>query len=940
VPVSGVTVQRWTTLDSGMSAEDARGLRGRLSEREALKRLLDDARSGRSAVLVIRGEAGVGKSALLRHAVTQGSGFRVVQIAGVESEMELPFAGLHQLCAPMLAESDALPPPQQRALRVALGLSSGDAPDRFLVALGALTLLAEMADKQPLLCVVDDAQWLDEASRQVLGFVARRLLAESVAIVFALRRPSADRELVGLPELVLEGLDEEDSRLLLATVIPGRLDEPVRDRIVAETRGNPLALLELPRGLSAEQLAGGFGLPVPVPLSGRIEESFLRRLEALPDETRMLMLIAAAEPVGDPALLWRAAPQLGVPSTALEPAVLAELLDVGAQVRFRHPLVRSAVYRSASDDERRGAHGALAEATDAELEPDRRAWHRAQATQGFDEDVAAELERSAGRAQARGGLAAAAAFLARAAHLTSDPARRTERMLAAAHVTLQAGAFDTALRLLGGAEAGPLDELGRARVDLLHAELAFAQNRGSDAPPLLLRAARTLETLDPRLARNTYLDAWGAALFAGRLASDGDLLEVSRAVRTAPEPAGPPHPSDLLLDGFALVFTEGRAAAAPVLQRAATAFAGTDASVEEVLRWGWLATAAAVFVWDYDTCLAAATREVQIAREAGALEVLAVGVNVMGQAATLGGDFASAALLIAEADAVTEATGALVAPYGALVLAAFRGREAEASNLIETTIGQATPGGQGTAVQYAHWAHAVVMNGLGRYEDALAAAIEASDDTPELFVATWALSELIEAASRTGNSELAARGLTRLAEQTQPHDSEWALGMEARGLALITEGEAAEELYREAIDRLGRTRLRPELARGRLLYGEWLRRENRRVEAREQLREAHEAFVSMGAEAFAERARRELMATGQKVRKRTAETRDELTSQEAQIALLAAEGRTNPEIGAQLFLSPRTVEWHLRKVFTKLGISSRRQLRSALPDAGETPVPV
>ncbi len=923
-----------------MSAADARELRGRLSERETLERVLQDARNGRSGVLVIRGEAGIGKSALLRHAAEHASGFRVVQIAGVESEMELPFAGLHQLCVPMLAQIDALPLPQQRALRVALGLASGDAPDRFLVALGALSLLAEVAENQPLLCFVDDAQWLDEASRQVLGFVARRLLAESVAIVFALRKPSADRELVGLPELVLEGLDEGDARFLLATVIPGRLDEAVRNRIVAETRGNPLALLELPRGLSAAQLAGGFGLPVPVPLSGRIEESFQRRLDELPDETRRLLLLAAAEPVGDPALMWRAATKLGVPSTALEPAAGTELLDVGPQVRFRHPLVRSAVYRSASDDERRSAHGVLADATDAELEPDRRAWHRAQATQGFDEDVAAELEHSAGRAQARGGLAAAAAFLARAAHLTIDPTQRAQRMVAAAQVTLRAGAFDSALRLLASAEAGPLDELGRARVDLLHAELAFAQNLGSDAPPLLLRAARTLETLDPRLSRDTYLDAWGAALFAGRLAGDGDLLEVSRAVRTAPEPPGAPLPSDLLLDGFALVFTEGRPAAAPVLQRAATAFAGSEASVEEVLRWGWLATAAAVFVWDYDTCLAAATREVQVARDAGALEVRAVGVNVMGQAAALGGDFATAGLLMAEAIAVTEATGARVAPYGALVLAAFRGREAEASVLIETTIRQATPGGQGTAVQYARWANAVVMNSLGRYEEALAAAIEASDDTPELFVATWALSELIEAACRTGNSELAARGLTRLAGQTQLHDSEWARGMEARARALLSEGDVAELLYREAIDLLGRTRVRPELARGRLLFGEWLRRQNRRTEAREQLREAHEAFASMGAEAFAERARRELVATGEKVRKRAVETRDELTSQEAQIARLAAEGRTNPEIGAQLFLSPRTVEWHLRKVFTKLGISSRKQLRSVLPDTGEAPVPV
>jgi DNA-binding CsgD family transcriptional regulator len=925
---------------AAMSAETFRGFRNRHSEREALDGLLKDARNGRSAVLVVRGEPGVGKSALLRDIADRSTGFRVAQIAGVESEMELPFAGLHQLCAPMLGELDGLPEPQQRALRVALGLASGDAPDRFLVALGALTLLSEVAEEQPLLCFVDDAQWLDDASLQVLGFVARRLLAEPVAIVFATRDASADGGLMGLPELVLAGLDDEDARRLLATVVPGRLDERVRDRIVAETRGNPLALLELPRGFSAAQLAGGFGLPELLPLSGRIEESFLRRLQELPHETRILLLVAAAEPVGEPVLMWRAATRLGIPGTAIEPAARAGLLDVGAQVRFRHPLVRSTVYRSASDSDRRRAHSALAEVTDASADPDRRAWHRAQATEGLDEEVASELEQSADRAQARGGLAAAAAFLARAAELTVDPLPRAERMLAAAQVNLLAGAFEAALGLLVSGQAGPLDELGRARADLLHAEIAFAQNRGSDAPQLLLRAAKALEPLDARLSRDTYLDAWSAALFAGRLANAGSLLEVSGAVGTAPNPEHPPRPSDLLLDGFALVFTEGRSTAEPVLQRAASAFAGPDISVEEVLRWGWLATAAAVFVWDHDTCLAVATRGVQLARESGALEVLAVAVNVLGQAVSLGGDFASAGLLVVEADAVTEATGASVAPYAALVLAAFHGPEADASELIEATIRKATAGGQGTAVQYAHWANAVRMNGLGHYEEALAAAIQASEDTPELFVASWALPELIEAATRSGNPELAADGLERLGDQTRSSGTQWALGIQARSRALLSEGEAAERLYREAIDHLGRTRLRPELARSRLLFGEWLRRENRRVDAREQLRAAHVAFGSMGADAFAERARKELVTTGEKVRKRTVETRDELTSQEAQIARLAADGRTNPEIGAQLFLSPRTVEWHLRKVFAKLEITSRRQLRSALPDSGRAAVPV
>jgi DNA-binding CsgD family transcriptional regulator len=914
-------------------------LLGRANERDVLDRLLESVRGGQSAALVVRGEAGVGKTALLRYCARQASGFRVARIAGVESEMELPFAAVHQLSAPMLDRLDALPAPQRAALRVALGVSSGTAPDLFLVGLAVLSLLSAVAEERPLLCFVDDAQWLDAASGQVLGFVARRLLAESVGLVFAVRDPSDERALTGLPELLLGGLPDEDARALLATVIPGRLDERVRDRIVAETRGNPLALLELPLGLSAARLAGGFGLPELLPLAGQIEESFLRRLEELPPETRRLLLVAAAEPVGDPALMWRAATRLGVASTALEPAARTGLLDVAARVRFRHPLVRSAVYRSASDLERRRTHGALAGATDAELEPDRRAWHRAQAAQGPDEDVAAELERSAGRAQARGGRAAAAAFLGRAADLTVDPTRRAERMLAAAQANLHAGAFDAALGLLAAAQAEPLDELGRARVDLLHAEVAFAQNRGSDAPQLLLHAARTLEPLDARLSRETYLDAWSAALFAGRLASAGSLLDVSRAVRTAPEPQHPPRPSDLLLDGFALAFTEGRRAATPLLERAATAFAGTEVSVEEVLRWGWLATAAAVYMWDYDTCLAVATREVQLARDSGALDVLAVGVNVLGQAVTLGGDFASAVLLTAEADAVTEATGMRVAPYGALVHQAFRGHEADAARLIDATIRDATAGGQGTAVQYAHWATAVVMNGLGRYEEALAAAIEASDDTPELFVSAWALVEHVEAACRTGNAELAAHALARLAEQTQASATEWALGIEARSRALLSDGETAEDLYREAIDRLARTRLRPELARAHLLYGEWLRRDGRRASARQQLRTAREMLAAIGMEAFAERAGRELVATGETVRKRTAQSRDELTPQERQIARLACDGLSNPEIGARLFLSPRTVEWHLRKVFGKLGISSRMGLHDALPSRDNEATP-
>jgi DNA-binding CsgD family transcriptional regulator len=912
---------------------------GRASERQVLDRLLTNVRGGQSAALVIRGEAGVGKTALLHHCARQASGFRVARVAGVESEMELPFAGLHQLCAPMLTLLDALPEPQRAALRVALGLSSGPAPDRFLVALAALSLLAEAAAERPLVCFVDDTQWLDAASRQVLGFVARRLLAESVGVVFALRDPTDERELVSLPELALGGLADEDARALLATVIPGRLDERVRDRLVAETRGNPLAILELPRGFAATPLPGRSPLLDGHALSGRIEESFLRRLEALPEDARLLLLVAAAEPLGDALLVWRAAERLGIGVSAAADPETDGLLTIGERVTFRHPLVRSAVYRAASAQERRAVASALAEATDREVDPDRRAWHLAAAAPGPDEEVASELERSAGRAQARGGLAAAAAFLQRSVALTRDPARRADRALAAAQANLHAGAFDAALGLLMTAEAGSLDELQRARAELLRGQVAFASSVGSDAPPLLLKAAKRLERLDVELARETYLDAWGAALFAGRLADAGDLLEVSRAARSAPSSTHPPGPSDLLLDGLAALMTEGRATAAPTLRRATTAFADEGSPAEENFRWGWLTTVPSNVLWDDESWHAINVRQLQAARDAGALARLPIDLTALAILVAWWGDFARAAAVIAEADAVTDATGTRIAPYGAMTLAAFSGREATASELIESTIKDATAGGQGVGVQYARWVAAILFNGLGRYEEALAAAREASEEAPELFLSAWALPELIEAANRRGKPELGASALERLGEVTAAAGTDWALGIDARSRALMGQGEAAERLYREAIDRLGRTRLRPELARAHLLYGEWLRREGRRLEARAQLRTAHDMLAAIGMEAFAERARIELLATGEKVHKRTIETRDELTPHEAQIARLARDGLSNPEIGARLFLSPRTVEWHLRKVFTKLGISSRMGLHDALPSADREATP-
>ena len=933
-------------------------LTGRYAERAAFDRLIEAVKGSESRALVVRGDPGVGKTVLLDYLAARAAaaGCRVTRAAGVQTEMTLPFAGLHQLCAPMADHLDRIPVPQRDALRTAFGLAAGPPPDRFLVGLAVLSLFCDVAGKRPLICVIDDEQWLDQASAQALGFVARRLAADPVGVVFAAREPGD--ALTGLPELHVQGLPDDEARALLDAALGGPLDVRVRDLIVAETQGNPLALLELPRGMTTTELAGGFGLLAArsgAGLPGRIEGSFRRQLEALPAQTQRLLLLAAAEPYGDLSLVWRAADRLGIGAQAATPALEAGLVEFGARVRFRHPLLRSAAYQAGSVQDRQQVHRTLAEVTDPDAEPDRRAWHRAKAAPGPDEEVAAELERSAGRAQARGGLAAAAAFLERAVLLTIDPARRAERTLAAAQANLQAGAFGPALKLLATAEAGPLDELQSARVDLLRGEILFASGLGSDAPPLLLKAAKRLEPLDAGLARETYLTAWMAALFAGQLAGAGDLLEVSRAARNLPPSTTrarrarstwswtasrwwsptdwPPRPRRC---GRSSAPSPARQPPArqPGAPASGAPTSGAQASVEDELRWGWLAQAAASALWDDDAWRAMLARQLRLARDVGALERLPILLGAHGTAVAWSGDFAAATSLVAEAEAVNEATGSRAAPFTAMLLAALRGHQAEATSLIEATIAEATAGGQGIAVAYAHWVAAILANGLGRYEEALAAATAASEDTSTVYMSMWALPELVEAAARCGNTDLASRALGRLADRTQAGGTDFGLGILARCRALLSEGRAAQERYREAIDRLGRTQLRPELARAHLLYGEWLRRENRRVDARAELRAAHDTLDSIGMEAFAERARHELAATGETVRRRTPDTLTTLTAQEAHIARLAAEGQTNSEIGAQLFISARTVEWHLRKIFAKLDVGSRRELGQALAGVG------
>ncbi|MFD1654590.1 helix-turn-helix transcriptional regulator [Pseudonocardia alaniniphila] len=904
------------------------------AERRVLDQLLGDVRMGRSRALVVRGSAGVGKTTLLKYVLERASSCQVARATGVQAEMELAFAGLHQVCASMLDRLNLLPEAHRKALSTAFGLSTGGPPDRFLLGLAVLGLFAEVARERPLVCVVDDAQWLDRASAQVLAFVARRLQAESVAIIFAAREseavqgPSEVSDLADLPEMVVTGLPEDAARALLLSAYRGPVDERVLERLLGETQGNPLALLDLPRGFTLTELAGGFGLPIRGMLPHRIEESYHRRIATLPVETRQLLLVAAVEPVGDPVLVWRAAEQLGIDIGASASARASGLIDFGARVWFRHPLVRSAIYRTASPESLRSTHKALAQVTDPEADPDRRAWHFAQAAAGPDEDVAAELERSAGRAQARGGVAAAAAFLERATELTLDPRRGGQRALAAAQANHLADMPDAALKLLSMGEASPLTKLQRAQADLLRARIALTMNRGGDVPLLLLKAAARLEPLDVRMARDTYLDASAAAWFAGHLASGGDMREVGELVRKAPAPSRPTS-ADLLLDALAVWFTDGHAAAAPELRRALREFRDRGASGEANLSVVWFTyIAVAAALADEETYDVLSKRFLQLARDTGALALLPLALTARIAWHVFIGELAAAASLLEEQKGVMDATVIPVASYGTLLLPAWQGREAGAFELIDAASEENAARGEGAGVICCGWLKALLCNGLGRYEEALTAAQQATAPPVEVGMPTWeSLVELVTAAVRVRQPEIATAAFQRLAQLTRASGTDWALGLEARCRALLGNGRAAEGDYREAIERLGRTRVRGDLARAHLVYGEWLRRERRRSDALDQLRVAYEMFTGMGAEGFAQRAASELGALGTTARKRSVETSTELTAQEIEVVRLVREGLSNPEIGARLFLSPRTVEWHMGRIFAKLSITSRRQLR-------------
>lgn len=924
-----------------LSPGRAQGLFGRGGECETLRGLIATVKSGTCRVLVLRGEAGVGKTALLHHVSELATGFRRIQVAGVQSDMELAFAGLQQLCAPLIDYLDELPEPQREALNVAFGRGVGATPDRFLVGLAVLSLMALAANDQPLLCIVDDAQWLDQVSVQTLAFVARRLLADPVALVFSVRDDGAEA-LTGLPELPISGLADGDSRKLLDSVVVGRIDPRVRDRIVAETRGIPLALLEVPRNLSAAELAGGFGSLTVRRSAGQIEESFVARIQSLPINTQRLVVVAAAEPVGDAALFLRAAAHLGIPVDSLAPAEAAGLIELGPRMRFHHPLMRSAAYRAVDLTERRAVHRALAEATDPQSDPDRRAWHAANAAAGPDDEVAADLETSAGRAQKRGGIAAAAAFLERATALTLDPARRGARALAAARAKRDAAAPAAAHDLLAIADLGELTELQRAHAVHLRAQMEFARSRGgdADAPPIavaatqLLNAAKRLETIDDDLARETYLEALAAAMYAGRLGEPDALAKVAEAARDAIGRVPVlRRPIDFLLRGMANRISGGMNAGSGDLRTALELMCSPEQQHDgHVLRWMSLGLAivqecAAGELWDDALWHQLATDMVRQAREAGALAVLPPALVYRAGVHVMAGEFSTAATLIEEAASITAATGYAPLQYHSLTLAAFRGDRDDVVRLIEAATADGTARGEGRVLAVTGFHTAILYNGLARYEEAFAAAHQAAA-YEDLSIGTWFLPELIEAAVRTGRQEAAVLALRRLEAHAGASGTNFGLGELASARALLADDEFADGLYIEAIEHLGRTRLIVNLARAHLRYGEWLRRGQRRAAARQQLNRAYEMYSRMGARAFAERARRELVATGERVGKQPIGSGDELTAQETQIARLASDGLTNQEIGAQLFISTHTVEWHLRKVFVKLGITSRRQLRT------------
>jgi DNA-binding CsgD family transcriptional regulator len=904
---------------------------GREDERRAIDEVLGAAHDGLSGALVLRGDAGMGKTTLLDYAIESAGDVRVVRVSGVESESEFGYGALHRLLQPFLGSLDALPPLQRDALGCAFGLVVGSAPDRFIVGLAALSLLADAAAPQPLLCAVDDAQWLDKESLDALAFIGRRLHADRIALLFAVRASATvHAPFDGLTTVEVGPLTDESAHELLAAVVEGSVDGRVAETILEETRGCPLAVVELASSLSTEQLVGGALLPEPLPIGSRLEGHFLRQVSALPQDTQMLLLIAAAEPCGDAVLLWRAADCFGIASAAADAALEQGLLLISTRVEFRHPLIRSAVYGGADASTRRDIHRSLAAVTDRE--PEQRAWHLAAAAVGPDEDVAKELERCAVDARNRGRYAAEAAFLSRAAELTPNRDDRAVRLLSAAQSHVIAGAPHVAETLLAQARPRPTCQILQAQAQRLDAAL-HAFSLPNEVPLALLSAARALETLDVRLARETYAEALEACLVASQLAKGTNVVEVGRAALAAPASAdAAPTTADLLLEGFATRFAVGYGEAVPVLRRAVAALAESDVGSFGFSRSGTLGASAAAELWDAEGYGALLRRLEPVERARGALDSLRITLGCLGHYEMWAGRFNVAESYHSEASELARALGAHPAVWDLLKveLFAWQGRDAETRTAVDLLTGPlAQAAGAGVAVNLARYALTILELAQGHYENAFRSAwpLYEQDFPPQ---GTQALAEIVEAGVRAGHRCEAAAAFDRLAERASASGTPWALGLLARSQALVAGDGDAESRFRESIARLATTTVRTDLARAHLLYGEWLRRQRRRQAARTELRAAHEMFTAMGAQAFAERARLELAATGERARQRSVDTLSELTPQESQVARLASDGATNRDIAAAMFISATTVEYHLSKVYRKLGIRSRGYLRAAL----------
>ncbi|MFD9292783.1 AAA family ATPase [Streptomyces sp. NPDC060030] len=911
-------------------------LRGRQRELTELDALISRARTGHSGAVALSGEAGVGKTALLDHVATRATAHvRIERMAASESEMELAYAGLQQLCGPLMGSAEHLPAPQREAIEASFGMREASAPSPFLVGLALLGLLTEAAGDRALLCIVDDAQWLDEASARAVAFAARRLGVEGIVIVLAMR--TVGEVFAGLPQLTVQGLGYDDSCELLRLAMPGGLDRRVRDQLIAESRGNPLALRELPRALSPAEIAGGFTLTSSMPLEHRIEQSLMVQLEPLSEPAHLLLLLAASDPTGDPELLWRASAALGLGHDAFDAAKDADALVIGARVGFRHPLVRSAVYRAASPEDRRRVHAALADVTSIDQDPDRRAWHRASATLRPDEKVAADLERSAVRARIRGGAAAAGAFLERAAELTPSPVDRGQRLIAAVEAKHDAGAPTAALHLLDTIHGLPLTALQEARVARLRARAGYALRRDSSGPQLLLAAAQGLEDLDPVLARDTYIEALAAAIYGGRLGDAEQVAAVSNAILEATAAEDSDSARDLILRGQALLAAKGQEAAIGTLRRAQQAFLEQVPDALE-LHWMWFASRAAQDLWDARALRALADRQVELARAAGVVTVLPIALSLLMLAQTVDGDMDAVEASCDEIDAIKSVTGHPLPPYGRLLLASYRGKEQEWERWSVEIRADAQARGEGYGLSAVNFSEAVLYNGLGRFAEAVVCASRELPYTHELNHAMRSLLELVEAASHTGERALAELAFEKLESVTRPVDTNWALAVLAMADAQVHEGDAAEALYRKAIERFERERIPIMVGRCCLLYGEELNRRGRQEQAREQLRRAYEVLSGCGLNGFAQRAAQELRVSGETLRVRARGSAAQLTDQELNVARLAREGLTNRDIGARLFISSHTAEYHMRKVFTKLGIKRRTELRTALAELDQ-PVP-